>query len=677
MAEPGRKVNKGRHDPALTLVSTPQLPAIVATSNPGQSDSDPLLFWTEHPTKPLPIDLRRFATGVREEDLKGNAKSQWTGDFTGRPELIADLLPAIKEEWRLLHSESHRNNRLQTLRTWWRVLDEAERGDQTSQAMGSSRVKAVEDLHELHYVISKRNKVSTTHHGNFLRLVNIRLKQKSLPGLYWPSPDYVQKSSEVPAHWEIETIRHRLKHGWFATLSRWERADEQAPDLLSWKTLPADRWKEQVHAIYRAVVAQTGDPVPSLRDVAQALGSQSKMGWMSPIGVPQLGLYPNGDDVRNAFNLCLLYSGWNIQTLLDVNVAGRFVEPHPTNPDYHLVYGFKNRGQSEHFCMGRKKRTDSPGTILTRLVERTAPLRKKLRDEHTQVLTELQADAGSEALTLRRIELEQCLKSPWLYFDVHQGIRRLSMGSFNTTSGGPYLRLLIREINQKQPADRQVRESITPGDFRDAYIAFAYEFSNYSVLTAQVAANHKNAGTTQTYLRHKAWRAHSARKVRELSTAVWHEIEIHRKVEPAVLRAKLEHGGVSDDERRRLAIHKKNRTRVGVGCKDFTHPPPSLAPEHDDGSGCRVQRCTLCPTHAIVFDDSYEHLTRRQAELEDTRDKIPVPVWNESSFPQELENTEAVLTRFDAQLVRERLSHWRDQIKLGKHFPIVFEGAYT
>lgn len=327
--------------------------------------------------------------------------------------------------------------------------------------------------------------------------------------------------------------------------------------------------------------------------------------------------------------------------------------------------------------MGRKKRTDSPGTILTRLVERTAPLRKKLRDEHTQVLTELQADAGSEALTLRRIELEQCLKSPWLYFDVHQGIRRLSMGSFNTTSGGPYLRLLIREINQKQPADRQVRESITPGDFRDAYIAFAYEFSNYSVLTAQVAANHKNAGTTQTYLRHKAWRAHSARKVRELSTAVWHEIEIHRKVEPAVLRAKLEHGGVSDDERRRLAIHKKNRTRVGVGCKDFTHPPPSLAPEHDDGSGCRVQRCTLCPTHAIVFDDSYEHLTRRQAELEDTRDKIPVPVWNESSFPQELENTEAVLTRFDAQLVRERLSHWRDQIKLGKHFPIVFEGAYT
>lgn len=215
MAEPGRKVNKGRHDPALTLVSTPQLPAIVATSNPGQSDSDPLLFWTEHPTKPLPIDLRRFATGVREEDLKGNAKSQWTGDFTGRPELIADLLPAIKEEWRLLHSESHRNNRLQTLRTWWRVLDEAERGDQTSQAMGSSRVKAVEDLHELHYVISKRNKVSTTHHGNFLRLVNIRLKQKSLPGLYWPSPDYVQKSSEVPAHWEIETIRHRLKHGSF------------------------------------------------------------------------------------------------------------------------------------------------------------------------------------------------------------------------------------------------------------------------------------------------------------------------------------------------------------------------------------------------------------------------------------------------------------------------------
>jgi hypothetical protein len=151
MAEPGRKANKGRHGPALSIVPTPELQGSVTTLKPDGSDNDPLVFWTEHPTRPIPIDLRQFATGVKEEDLKGNAKGLWTGDFSGRPELITDLLPAIKEEWRLLQSPSHRNNRLQTLRAWWRVLDEAERGNLNSQTVGALHVRSVEDLHELHY----------------------------------------------------------------------------------------------------------------------------------------------------------------------------------------------------------------------------------------------------------------------------------------------------------------------------------------------------------------------------------------------------------------------------------------------------------------------------------------------------------------------------------------------
>jgi hypothetical protein len=611
-----------------------------------------------------------------EEDLQNNSKSQWIGDFSSRPHLIADLLPAIKQEWGLLGSRRTLANKCQALRTWWRVLDLAEAEGQNGSTAGSCRVNKVEDLHELHYVISKRLRVSNLQHGTFLRLVNIRLKEKSLPALYWPSPDYKPNTSEVPAYWEIEAIRHKLKRQWFATLNRWETADDFKPDLEAWKACPKEGWKQHVHSVYRAVVQLSGNPTPSMETVAHCLQQPAPVKWMGPLSVPQMGLYPNGDDLRAAFNLCLLYSGWNVQTLVDIDIEGRCVEDHPTNPDYHLLWGFKNRGQTEHFCIGRKKRSDSPGTIVSRLVDRTAPLRAQIRIEHQHLLEKIEKDPANKELAAQRHELEACLKSPWLFLDAYTGIRRLTATNCNSNGSGQYLRMLIQDLNQSQPSNKQVRDSITPSDFRDAYIAFAYEFSNYSILTAQTAANHRNVGTTQRYLRHKAWRAHSAGKARDLSSAVWREIKIHRKIEPAILRAEMEHGEVSDEQRQRLAQHQSRRSRVGLGCKDFTNPPASLAPEHVQGSGCRVQRCTLCPTHAIVFEDSLDHLARRQAELEDTRNKIPVPVWSESSFPEELENTEQILQRFDAEQVRDRLTHWHDQIKSGLHIPVVFEGTY-
>ncbi len=673
MAEPSRKKNKGRHAPNLGLV--PKVGQAESTTTDA-IDEVALSFWTAHPTKPDLIDLGEFATGRTKADVKTTVQHMWAGDYKGRPELIADLLPVIKQTWPLVAAVTIRRSLLPSLRVWWRVLDEAERTGPT-QHMAVARVAKVEDLHELHYRISKKLKVSTANHLAFVRLVNLRLEQKKQSTLYWPSPEYHRKDSDVPTFWEMEKIRHRLKHGWFAALDRWRDADKYQPDLLSWRNDPSDKWRDHGHAVYRAVVAQTGNPLPGQKEIGEAL-DYSRAYWMPPLHVTQFGLYPSSDDARHAFHLCLLYSGWNVQTLLELDITGRFIEEHPTNPEYHLLYGFKNRGGTEHFCVGRSKRSDSPGTILKTLVERTKPLRAALEKELAEVETALLKDETDTASALRKVELLHCLKSPWLCVNARgQSIGRLTSNNVNAEDKIPFLRRVIQEINASQPADRQVRSSITPSDFRDAYIGFAYEFSNYSVLTAQVAATHKRAGTTQTYLGHKAWRAHSAKRVREFSTTLWQEIKIHRAVDPAVLRSTMENGEVSADERRRLDTFRKNRTRVGVGCKDRMNPPATIAPEHVDRSACRVQRCTLCPTHAIVYDDSYDHLARRKAELEDIREKVPVPVWGESSFPQELENTEATLQQFDASLVLDRLNHWRSEIKSGRHMVISMEGTYT
>ena len=674
MAEPSRKKNKGRHAPNLRLV--PNDSQAESTTTDAETDKGALAFWTSHPTKPVLVDLGEFATGRTKADVKTTVQHMWAGDYKGRPELIADLLPVIKQTWSLVAAVTIKSSLLPSLRAWWRVLDEAERTDSATH-LAVAQVAKVEDLHALHYRVSKTLRMSTANHLAFVRMVNLRLEQKKQSTLYWPSPDSHRKDSEAPTFWEMEKIRHRLKHGWFAALDRWREADGHLPDLWSWKSEPSDKWKDHGHAVYRAIIAQTGNALPGKKEVGEALG-YSYAYWMPPLHVTQFGLYPSSDDARHAFHLCLLYSGWNVQTLLELDITGRFIEEHPTNSEYHLVYGFKNRGGTEHFCVGRNKRSDSPGAILSTLVERTKPLRAALKIELAEVEAALLKDKDDTASVLRRTELLHCLKSPWLCVNAQgQSIGRLTSTNVNAEDRIPFIRRVIHEINESQPPDRQVRSSITPSDFRDAYIGFAYEFSNYSVLTAQVAATHKRAGTTQTYLGHKAWRAHSAKRVREFSTTLWQEIKIHRAVDPAVLRSTMENGVVSADERRRLDAFRKNRTRVGVGCKDRMNPPAAVAPEHVDGSACRVQRCSLCPTHAIVYDDSYDHLARRQAELEDIREKVPVPVWGESSFPQELENTEATLRLFDASLVLDRLNHWRSEIKSGRHMVISMEGAYA
>lgn len=678
MAEPNQKKNKGHHVPVLTLVDEGSTLSPKVESSPTNNSPDTgLTFWTLHPTEPMFVDLNEFSSGRTKADLPPNSRSVWAGDFSGRPELIAELQPILEQEW-LFNAPLTVRQALAALRAWWRVLDEAERTPEDFEGVEIARVTGVEHLNDLHYVMSKRLSISANNHGQFLRPVNLRREQLDLPPLYWPSPDSNRQDSDAPTNWEMEAIRHRLKHGWFAVLDRWAFADRNVPDLDAWKHQSPDTRRETGHAVYRAVVTASCNPLPSMSDVATAIGYPSEtIYWLYPLGEFQSGLYPDGMDLRYAFHICLLYSGWNVQTLLDLDIDGRFIEEHPTNPEYHLVYGFKDRGESEHFCLGRSKRSDSIGTMLRTIVARTKPLRRLLRKELIRVKKALRKDQNNLKLIERRIDLSLSMKSPWLFADpMGRGVRRLTQANVNVGFQTTFLRRVIQEINEKQPSDRKIRESITPSDFRDAYIGFAYEFSNYSILAAKVAATHRYAGTTQRYLRHKAWRAHSAKKVREFSTEVWQEIEVHRHIEPSILRAKMDFGGVSESERQRLKDYKRSRTRIGVGCRDFKNPPPSIAPEHVDGSGCRVQRCNLCRTHRILYDDSYDHIARRQAELEDIQEHMSVPAWSQSTFPDELEWAEDDLKLFDPDLVQGRLTFWREEVRSGRHRPITMEGEY-
>lgn len=645
------------------------------------NDESPYVFWTLNQQDPHLVDLTELAKGKRAADVTAG-KRNWTADFSGRPSLIAELLPAIKHLHGLNRSASV-SLLQENLRTWWRVFDEAE-SSSTDDGHLHIPVHSVADLQILHHHIAKRMGVSRRCHNMFTRIANLVRAQMKLPPLYWPSIESEPVSSEVPETWEVERIRHALKRQWFDALSRMKAADKNKADLRGWKNTYFRERGRHVHEIYRAVIELTGHPLPSVEQVRDAIGVSVTPNWVQPISIPIAGLYPTRNDVRAAFLLCLMYSGWNAATLASVSVDDRFVEPHPSNPDYHVVFGFKMRGQSEQHCIGRNKRSDAPGTILRVLVERTRPLRELVRKELAEVDRQLADGAASaqelnQLLKLRKKLLER-VRSPWLYPDPHDfRVVHVTTDNLNYRtaykSKGTYLSGLIKAINLHQPPDKQVRASIVPGDLRDSYIGFAYEFSNYSVLTAQIAAGHKSAVTTQGYLRHKRWKSHSAKTIHKFQTVMFREIEERKSVDPTILCAHMEWNGVPDEERARLAEYRKSRSRIGVGCKDPTHPPISIAPAHA-GGGCRIQRCTLCPDNAILLSDSYDGIAMRVAELEFLRDNTPVTVWANSSFPEELANAEWALEIYDIERVEERLVHWREEIEAGRHRPITWEGAY-
>lgn len=375
---------------------------------------------------------------------------------------------------------------------------------------------------------------------------------------------------------------------------------------------------------------------------------------------------PNKDELFQLLVLFLLRTGWNRSTALALDVR-TCVTTHPTSLDHHVVRAVKVRGNTEQTAIGLNKSVLSPGNILKFLERVTERLRHRVA-EQIDSLQNATHGIDPDKWRVQMATLNGLLHSPWL------AEANTSLGVM-TIDPNSSLLVVLREMNASATTNCSVPETIGLGDLRDAYIAFAYEYSGYSWMVAKIAAGHKSLGALKAYLRQRQWKAHSEKKVLLFGESMWTLIEKRKIVEPAVLHAMVERGQVTDVQIERWLSHK-DRTRVGTGCSDFKNPPQRIAPEHIEGTGCRVQRCTLCE-HAIVFEDSADHLCRRLTELQAIQQKMAIPAWMESSFPEEVQMTEATLAKLNQTVVSERMAFWSEQIASGKHRPVDMEGTYV
>ncbi|MFZ2998857.1 MAG: hypothetical protein WA071_00785 [Undibacterium umbellatum] len=646
---------------------------------------DPLLLLTIHNSHPREIDLRVFRDGESEPPLKGGV--QWCGPFTGRPTLIAQLAPAIQGFYECASPATIQ--RLKAgLRAWWRLFDAVEKN------IGATEkhlvlVHTVADLTEVHRQYALDSDIGRQSFGALVRLVDsVRNAQKIRP-LRWTSPAPPDIRRKLPAHADVKDIRSALKHSWRAALLRWERCDQ----LLNVEGVnPIDKHERRLlsnYQLFKKTMQKTGVPNPRGASLEFGLRKNSFARSGYNIGDMLRGFYPDASDIRAAFHLCLASTGWNASVLTSLDASdgdSSFIEAHPKDPARYIMRGFKERGKSEQLTEGLQKSRESAGMIIKTIFAITMPLRDQLKKDLANAKLELDnllakdhIENSRKKLIKKIGKLKDGCRSPWLYATAASGIGWLDDSSYSRSGDDnsmPFLACLITQLNERRPENKKL-PIMRPSDFRDAFAAYAYNISGGMVLYVMKVLGHKHPKTTQAYLDNSLLNQESNNLYRAFSEALWNEIAVHKRLDPTIIAKWSQDGQVTDSDRDRLKKYRSMKvSRIGVGCKDPTNPPKYIAPGFipNGRAACHVQRCTLCLEHAIIFPESLPGLAKREAELLFIQSTMSVEAFTESTFGEELKNTEIALNHFDKLALASHRENWERRIKSGDHRVIEFDG---
>jgi len=225
---------------------------------PPKSD-DPLYFWTNHPTDNYAVNLHPLADGEFENTHpKGKNAGYWGGAYTGRPNLIAELAPAIQASVLLL-SKSSAIQYESALRTWWRLFDTYENTASTGQ--DSPRIESVADLNALHETFARQRGLPANFFRTFRSLANATRQVMKLPLLLWESPKSVDPIRTMIPDDQAKELKTAIKQDWERVRKTWARNDARplSPKARP-EALPAHRNKDR----YLNLLCEDGRPSGTL-----------------------------------------------------------------------------------------------------------------------------------------------------------------------------------------------------------------------------------------------------------------------------------------------------------------------------------------------------------------------------------------------------------------------------
>lgn len=690
---------------------------LVAPAVPPTSD-DPLRFWTGHPTENFLVDLHEFAEGA---SITGNPTGggSWAGAFSARPELIAELAPAIQARLTLV-TKNTCNTHLVSLRKFWRVCDELE-STVTPEGRSVDRLSSVRGLTHLHEAALHRTKFDRGPFGIVRNLFNDTRLLMRLPVLLWTTPKGGEPNRQLIPDAHAKDLKIGVKRDWEQVRKTWERHDAirrgEEPDTLNEyeKQEPAivQEYAEQ-NAILRKNwtyferIQQTSGKVhPSTKQVF--MGTTSKSLHKRELHVSQMRAiaFPTAEEAHIAFHAALMRSGWNPSTLItgiDATLTSSIFQ-HPKDakqtvlsvekkegdePDTAedleelTMQGSKRRaGGRLQFCMGLKKDPDSPPNIVAAYLERTKELRAQLHEDVKEAKVEYERlkvqDAPQAAIEgqFKRLQtLQQGTRNVWLCVGYRGEINWLdglkwhvSMFALGQKKIGSYIEHVTARLNAKRKTHGEDPIAVvTPSDFRDIYARWVYIQTGGNIIAVMIALGHASLKSTNNYTDNNIFSAENDEAVRKFMTHLFDELAVGR-LDLTILAQLVRHGPMTGEMLARLTEYRSlTRSRVKVACADVRNPPINVDPDHVEGKRCGTHRCLKECQHARFLPESLDGIAMRVEELMVISDHISIDAWVKGGFDKELEAGEYLLAELYApEEVEKARTYWREKIFAGKH----------
>lgn len=639
-------------------------------------------------------DFSEFWTGAPDSKLTSRGdKKKWNGGFRGRPALADALWPELRN-YLIGKKPSIFNNAISALRAFWRFLDDYEQygTERISQLSDISTSLSILWLNPIDEMWSEHSRQAHELIGILVRSARHREKMQSAWAWHPYPRAEATASKELPTEGQVRSAMHLLKQNAYEIYARWKRADALAETGRNLLTISRNRQGDRnqkgqlksafdfelteadAHATYRAYIASSGHPLPSMADLFVALGLNGKdyppwwptysqhhplagqvVRWQAIVA----GLYPTSDDIDCLSQLCMARSGWNPSTVFELNTStDEWAHPHgEAGSPLWLIESLKNRSNTWQWTISPQRLSTGFHHIVKTLIARTQPLKD---------LSARDASCCSHQDLISR--------SCWIYAGLtNAGHARVSVRSdHNGTIGSQYWKRLVREHNRVANPDKQIPETITPSDWRDIYASYVFKDSRYSWVLVQWALGHKHMSTTRHYLRRMLWRRYSEKKLAELQIVLIDGIESHGRVDATILRAKVDLGLEPSDsdiarlEAHRRIVHERELSYAGYGCADRLHPPQEIDPGNpSDGTmPCRRgDRCPLCP-QGLAIDAL--HMCKSVAELRWLKRNVSATVWLESDYAARLDVLEVDLRQWPADEVNRHVTHWEGEIDAGR-----------
>ena len=664
-----RNINKDqlRDRASLELVTPEHLPL--------PDHKDPLKFWTQHETENTLVDLTVFAQG---ELKRARSSGRWAGPFAGRPKLILQLTPAI-ETATLGCTKATTHQIIMSLRKWWRLFDAVEQAaEQVEQQI--DRVEDVRQLTHVHLDFVYRSGMDRNQFHIGYSIVNATLKSLGAPALYWGAPESSKPERHLPPEDQIKVIRIALKQEWETVRRHWAlqnriRADGFEPQTDEEFSL-LKHWQH-----FANVQGSSGKMLPTSDElrVGYHTNKFAKATGMELRDIRTI-IFPSRWEAETAFHLCLANTGWNPAVLYSLDASQHFLRTHPRDPSRYLLIGTKARaGGKEQPVNGLWKTKSGPGFIIRMWMERIAPLREQVKtmlmDERTRYAQMAQGGASADELMrqLKKIhKLEAGYRSVWLFVNYCGAIEWLDARTttiFTLDSKRvTYMTVLVDRLNSERATRSEAPiAAVRPSDFRDLFALYVWRMTGGNILALMRALNHAQLRTTQDYADNNILNAERNNQARTFLDHLFDELGAGR-VDITILAHLQRHGEVSNEMGQRLTeFRAQQRSRMGVACKDPFHPPIDIQPASAGKRMCGSQRCLICKPHAVILPESMSGIAMRIEELEAMQIVLPVGIWLESRFSEELRNGLDVLKLFPPDKVLIARDYWAQAIENGSH----------